>query len=364
MANPATPAGLSFANVNLTDMGADINTVINPYAGFSQMPRMGVENMMPSQVDTAVVGRELVKQSQFTMPEIKRPPVVAYSPSSKSLFVNGAQFAADDDALALQTESRLSMPGVGMPQGGDWIQLDPSAYGQYLNTIKNPGLGKLAKKNFGIGIDNMQMLAGRGLQFLGAEQTGQQIVDAQMGTETTRGDLQKSSPYVRQYSDVKDANTAIDWLVATVAQQGPNILESIGTAAVGFFAGTATGGPLVGAGAALAGLAEKEVFKQSVLAAIKKKAAGEALSAAETKVLREAAGIAGATILTTANNYATGVADIYGEQRDQGQDNRLSALAYAAPYAALESLPEFVLAARLFCSGGIAKQSGKALKDI
>ena len=138
MANPATPAGLSFADVNMGSMGADLNTVLNPYAGFSQMPRSGTENMMPSQVDTAVLGRELVKQSQFTMPEIKRPPVVAYSPSSKSLFVNGAQFAADDDALALQTEALLSKPGVGMPQGGDWVQLDPNAYGQYLNTIKNP----------------------------------------------------------------------------------------------------------------------------------------------------------------------------------------------------------------------------------
>ena len=364
MANPATPAGLSFANVSLGDMGTDMNTVLNPYAGFSQMPRIGVENMMPSQVDTAVLGRELVKQSQFTMPEIKRPPVVAYSPSSKSLFVNGAQFAADDDALALQTEALLSKPGVGMPQGGDWVQLDPNAYGQYLNTIKNPGLGKLAKKNFGIGLDNMQMLAGRGLQFLGAEETGQRIVDAQVGTDTMRGDLQKSSPYIREFSDVKDANTAIDWLVATVAQQGPNILESIATAAAGFAVGSATGGPLAGGGAALAGLAGKETFKQSVLAAIKKKAAGEALSAVETKVLREAAGIAGATLFTTAQNYATGVADIYGEQRDQGQDNRLSALAYAAPYAALESLPEFLLAARLFGAGGLARQTGRALKDI
>jgi hypothetical protein len=364
MANPATPAGLSFADVNMGSMGADLNTVLNPYAGFSQMPRSGTENMMPSQVDTAVLGRELVKQSQFTMPEIKRPPVVAYSPSNKTLFVNGAQFAADDDALALQTETLLSRPGVGMPQGGDWVQLDPSAYGQYLNTIKNPGLGKLAKKNFGIGLDNMQMLAGRGLQFLGAEETGQRIVDAQVGTDTMRGDLQKSSPYIREFSDVKDANTAIDWLVATIAQQGPNILESIATAAAGFAVGTATGGPLAGGGAALAGLAGKETFKQSVLAAIKKKAAGEVLDAVETKLLREAAGIAGATIFTTAQNYATGVADIYGEQRDQGQDNRLSALASAVPYAALESLPEFVLAARLFGTGGIAKQTGRALKDI
>ena len=364
MANPATPAGLSFANVNLGDMGADLNTVLNPYAGFSQMPRSGTENMMPSQVDTAVLGRELVKQSQFTMPEIKRPPVVAYSPSTKSLFVNGAQFAADDDALALQSEARLNMPGVGMPQGGDWVQLDPNSYGQYLSTIKNPGLGKLAKKNFGIGLDNMQMLAGRGLQFLGAEETGQRIVDAQVGTDTMRGDLQKSSPYIREFSDVKDANTAIDWLVATVAQQGPNILESVATAAAGFFVGTAAGGPLAGGGAALAGLAGKETFKQSVLAAIKKKAAGEVLDVAETKILREAAGIAGATIFTTAQNYATGVADIYGEQREQGQDNRLSALAYAVPYAALESLPEFMLASRLFGSGGLARQGGKALRDI
>ena len=164
--------GFSFANTGLGDMGADLNTVLNPYAGFSGMPRTGVDNLMPSQVDTAVLGQQLVKQSQFTMPEMKKPAVVAFSPSQRKLYVNGATFEADNDAAALQTESLLGQPGAGLPQGGDWIQLDPNSYGQYLNTIKNPGLGKLAKKNFGIGIDNMQMLAGRGMQLLGAEEIG------------------------------------------------------------------------------------------------------------------------------------------------------------------------------------------------
>ena len=356
--------GFSFANTGLADMGADLNTVLNPYAGFSGMPRTGVDNLMPSQVDTAVLGQQLVKQSQFTMPEMKKPAVVAFSPSQRKMFVNGAMFEADNDAAALQTESLLGQPGVGLPQGSDWIQLDAGSYGQYLNTIKNPGLGKLAKKNFGIGIDNMQMLAGRGLQLAGAEETGQSIVDQQVK------DLSKTTPYVREFSDVKDANTAIDWLVANFAQQGPNILESIATAAIGFGAGTAAGGPLAGGGAALAGLAGKEVFKQSVAAALKKRAAGEVLSAVETKLLREAAGIAGATAVSFLNNVQTGASDIYGELRDRGADPndvsaKMTALAGSLPYAALESLPEFMLASRLF-GGGKLTHGGTsvAMKDI
>ena len=355
--------GFSFANTGLGDMGADLNTVLNPYAGFSGMPRTGLDNLVPSQVDTAVLGQQLVKQSQFTMPEMKKPAIVAYSPSQRKMFVNGATFEADNDAAALQTESLLGQPGTGLPQG-DWVQLDAGSYGQYLNTIKNPGLGKLAKKNFGIGIDNMQMLAGRGLQLAGAEETGQSIVDQQVK------DLAKTHPYVREFSDVKDASTAIDWLVANFAQQGPNILESIATAAIGFGVGSATGGPLAGGGAALAGLAGKEAFKQSVAAAIKKRAAGEILSAVETKLLREASGIAGATAISFLNNVQTGASDIYGELRDRGADPndvsaKMTALAGSLPYAALESLPEFLLASRLFGGGALTRGgTSTALKDI
>jgi len=354
-------AGLSFESPLYTATGGDLASAMSPYTFLNPAASPGQDALQKGLTDIAAMGANAMRQTQFTMPEMKKPPTIAYSPGRKELFVNGMTFAEDDATKTLQAEQLIGQPGVGLPQGGDWIPLTPQSYGQLTNSIRNPGFSRLAAKNFGIGVDQLQMLAGRGLQFLGAEETGANIVAQQ------EADLAKTLPYQREFSDVKDASTAVDWLVATVAQQGPNILESIGTAAAGFFAGTAAGGPAAGAGAALAGLAGKTAFKQSVMAAIKKKAAGEALDAAENKLLREAAGIAGATIASTAQNYATGVADIYGEQREQGmgaEGGRLASLAGAVPYAALESLPEFLLASRLFGTGGLAGAGGKALRDI
>ena len=170
-------AGLSFANPMLERMG--VGEEPNPYVPYSPTSDIGMGGLAPSAADMAVMGQALVKQSQFTMPEMRQPPSIAFSPSSKQLFVNGITFDADDAATALQSESYLQNPGTGLPRGGDWISLDEQAYGQFLNSIKNPSMGRLASKNFGIGIDNMQMLAGRALQLGGAEKLGGSIVEQQ-----------------------------------------------------------------------------------------------------------------------------------------------------------------------------------------
>ena len=346
-------AGLSFANPMLERMG--VGEEPNPYVPYSPTSDIGMGGLAPSAADMAVMGRALVKQSQFTMPEMRQPPSIAFSPSSKQLFVNGITFDADDAATALQSESYLQNPGTGLPRGGDWVSLDEQAYGQFLNSIKNPSLGRLASKNFGRGVDSMQMLAGRGLQLAGAEETGQRIVEQQAE------DLRKTSPFERRFTDIGSAPNrgVVDWFVANFAQQGPNMIESIATAGAGFLAGTAVGGPAAGATAAFAGLLGKSAFKESIKAAAQKKIAGGVLNAAENKLLREAAGLAGAVAASYAQNLSTGAADIYGELREQGADAsdtdaRLKALAGSIPYAALETLPEFLLAGRLFAGGGRA----------
>jgi hypothetical protein len=341
-------AGLSFANPMLGSMG--VGEEPNPYAPYSPTSSIGAGGLAPSAADMAVMGEALVKQSQFTMPEMRRPPAIAFSPTSKQLFVNGLTFAADDAATALQSESYLRGPGTQLPTGGDWVPLDEQSYGQYLQSIRQPSLGRLASKSFGRGVDTMQSLIGRGMQLAGAEETGGRIVAAQ------EEDLRKTSPFERQFTDIESGRGAVEWFVANFAQQGPNMVESVVTAGLGFLAGTAMGGPAAGAGAALAGLMGKSAFKEAVIAAAKKKAAGEVLNTAENKLLREAAGLAGAVATSYAQNVATGAADIYGELRDQGAnaddiDARLKALAGSVPYAALETLPEFLLAGRIF--GGV-----------
>jgi hypothetical protein len=338
-------AGLSFANPLLDKVS--VGEEPNPYAPYNPTSSIGAGGLAPSAADMAVMGDSLVKQSQFTMPKMTQPPSIAFSPTTQELFVNGITFRADDAASALQSEKYIRGPGTGLPQGGDWVPLDEQAYGQFLQSIRQPSLGRLASKNFGRGVDSMQLLAGRGLQLAGAEQTGGNIVTQQAE------ELRRTSPYERQFTDIESGRGAVEWLVANFAQQGPNMIESIATAGVGMLAGTAAGGPLAGAGGAIAGLMGKSAFKEAVIAAATKKAAGEVLNAAENKLLREAAGLAGAVAASYTQNLATGAADIYGELRDQGADAtdvdaRIKALAGSVPYAALETLPEFLLASRVF----------------
>jgi len=360
----ATKATQSFENPLYTSSGGSLASDMSGYTFLNPAVSTGSDALQQGLADIAAMGARAQQITQFELPQIKRPPAIQYSPSQKKLAVQGVTFDEDDSEMTLRAEALLDQPPVGTLKGGDWVTLTPQAYGQITSGIRNPSLGRLMSKNFGIGVDQLQLLAGRGLQLAGAEQTGQAIVDQQMD------DIRKNLPFRREFSEIDSSRGAIEWLAATVAQQGPNILESIGVAAAGFFAGGAAGGPLGAAGGALAGLAGKTAFKQSVLAALKKQAAGEALDAAETKLLKEAAGIAGATILSVGQNYATGAADIYGEFREQGSgaddtNARLAALSGAVPYAVLESLPEFLLASRLFGRGGISARGGSTnLQDI
>jgi len=345
-------AGLSFANPFMEK--TNVGEPANPYAPFNPSSSIGMGGLGPSLADMAVMGEQLVKQSQFTMPDMARPPAapaIAFSPSKKEVFVNGLTFAVDDASSALQSEGYLRSPSTGLPKGGDWVPLDERAYTQYLDSIRNPSLGRLASKNFGRGVDVMQSLGGRALQLAGAESLGGRIVAQQ------EADLRRTAPYERQFTDIESGRGAVEWLVANFAQQGPNLIESVATAGLGFLAGTAAGGPAAGVAAAFSGLLGKTAWKESVKAALKKQATGEALNAAENKLIREAAGIAGAVATSYTQNLATGAADIYGELREQGADAtdtdaRLKALAGAVPYAALESLPEFLLAGRLFGGAG------------
>jgi len=325
----------------------------------------------------------------------------------------GYTFDADNETEALNSLSKVNSGQRTPLPPGDWKPVALDSYLGHVKQIADPGMWRLASRNFGIGVDNLQLLAGRGLQFAGAEQTGKNIVDQQLK------DLAKTQPYQREFTDIgtkgedlgygiKTADKgAFDWFVANLAQQGPNMIETIVTATVGGLVGSAAGGgPVTGVGGALMALAGKQSFKSAVIAAAKKHAAGEALDAGEEKLLREATGlyasalvknpantlyggrkglmsaeqfaleanapvvigaaktqakVGGAAIATGLQNYATGVADVYGEGVDSGNPDRATAAALGVPYALLESIPEFLLGMRLF--GGVGA-STKALADI
>lgn len=343
-------AGLSFDNP-LAPSGGVPSPVVNPYELRNPASTSGLGGMGDGLADISVMGARAANMfaGMGAGPSRPRGPSIGYSPSLKKFAVQGVTFDEDDAQRALESEQLLGGPPTGLPTG-DWVPLTTQQYGQYLQSIRQPGLGTLASKSFGRGVDVTQMLAGRGLQLAGAEELGGRIVERQME------DLRKTSPYERQFTDIESGSDAIDWLVANAAQQGPNIIESIVTGALGFLAGTvSSGNPLGGAAASVASLIGKESWKNSVKSALAKKAAGKALTENETRVLRNAAGLGMMTAATFGQNMATGAADIYGEFRERGADAndvsaRLMALGGSVPYALLETLPEALFFGRLMGS--------------
>ena len=281
----------------------------------------------------------------------------AYENADGQIFVNGLLFAGDDHSKMLESEQYLNAPEVNTPPpGGGWQTLDRSAYQAEIDSIKDPSRGTLAKKNFGIGVDNLQLLGGYGLELMGAEETGRAVQEQQIK------DLAKNDPYQREFTeDVKSVETGIDWFVANLAQQGPNMIESVATFVLGYAAG---GGQLTGLGTGITAVAGKEAFKKALKTAIKNRTKAKtkgkpfkSLSAADQKILRQTSGISA----VLANNYAIGASDIFGEVKDTDPDNaRLKAFFGAIPYTLLETAPEALLASRLLGgirgSGGIARR--------
>jgi hypothetical protein len=393
-------------------MANELYTAPIPY-GMTNAPSLPTSAPTLDQISSSLATAAAASAPPTITPAPTAPTAaVAYSPSLKAFYVNGRVFEADNETEAANSLSYLNeSQRAPLPQSGDWQPLDTSSYLGHVQKIVDPTMWRQMSRNFGIAVDNTQMLGGALLHFAGAEETGRNVIAQQ------EKDLAKTEVYNRNFTDIGTKQYGVerglfDWFISNLAQQGPNMIESAVTAALGALAGGAAGGgpnPFTAAGGAILALTEKQAFKQSVLAAAKKYSAGEALDAAESKLLREAAGITaaaviknpetralstqvltgaardeaqnlyergvardilqasagkinqaglnqarvgGAALATLGQNYATGVADIYGEMMDAGVEDRAVASALAIPYAALESLPEFLLAGRLFSDIG------------
>ncbi len=285
---------------------------------------------------------------------------VGVNENTGEMFVNGARFHVDDAQSALDSEQWLNRAPSPLPP--EFRPLTPDEYKGYLNGIEDPSFGELISRNFDIGIDNLQKLGGHALQFAGAEETGLKVVNQQLK------DLRANQPFQRVFTeDVDSPEAAIDWFVANLAQQGPNIIFSAVAMIAGALLGGITGAGLfvaLGAGLTRAGTMKALLAQVTKIAA--KRNAGTALSTMETKLLQElAAGSAKAIVQTgrkqaarvggalaggAAGGFAFGVADITGEQHEAGTRNRAAALALAIPYAAFEFIPEAV-ALKFFIKG-------------
>lgn len=334
----------------------------------------------------------------------QRTARLAYSPSQKKFFVGGYTFDDDDDTSAV-VFSKYANQEAPLPEG-DWQEVDPASYAQYVEGIRDPGMFSLMARNFGIGIDEFQQTVGLGLQWAGAEGPGRWLADQE-------SELGKTAIYQRRVEDIDSAGGVLDWMAATIGRFGPNIVESVASAAIGAGIGGAISGPAAPAGApigAVVGFFGKSAVKKKLLDAAKKQLAGQALDVDERKLLLSAAGmtstatnalktryapetfqqflgeglqrgaaqvggqvarraaqVGGAAGLATASNIFQQTGQAYGETMEGGgEGDRLAALGVGTIGGLADTVGEFLLAGRVFSevAGDVAGSLTKRRKAL
>jgi hypothetical protein len=342
-----------FANPMLEAM--NVSDRPDPFAPWTPTSSIGLGGLAPSMADMAVTGERLIRQSQFGLPEMRKPPAanIGLSPTGDRLFVNGFETGVEDYASVLESERYLGGPSAGIPEG--YTPLTQAQYSQYLQDIRDPSLGQLFKRGFESGGQQFTQLIGGALQAAGAEETGAGIV-------TSAGErLRQLAPFQREFTEIDSAGDMVDWFVSTLGTQTPLFLESVATGIAGAALGSATAGPGLGtAGGAIAGFFGKKAFRDKVVEAAAKYRAGQVTKdSAEYALLKNASAVAGGTIASGAGEYILGVGDVYNELREQGANPedasaRLTAAAAGLPYAALSILPEALIVGRILGAGGRA----------
>jgi len=316
----------------------------------------------PGRTSVAGLGPPRRPEPQATLPD-----PVGFDPLTKQVYVNGSIFHADDHQSAIESPEYLKRPITEMP--GNFQPVSPEMYRGYLDRIANPSLGRIIKKNIGIGVDVSQMLAGSALKFVGAEETGQAIVDQQ--TE----DLRFNQPYQRTFTEdaLGSPGGAGEWFVANAAQLAPLMIEMMLASFVGGFAGggVALAGGVRGATKGIGLLTKAGRKRTAVLArqAMRKQAKGEVLErgSAHHTALRTVGRANGARMGALAASYGVAVGDIYQEISEAGNyDNaiqaRLATALFAVPYAYAELAPAQLALTQAFKAAGKGFKTGGRLK--
>ena len=358
-------AGLkSFGSSTLSAM--DLEPLGNPY---DVAPDIGMGNLLGRKESLTNEADSVFNQamSQFSMPEMKRPaptgPNVLFDPSANKMFVNGSLFDLDDADAAVKSKGFLDGPRQEAPSG-NWQRVTPDEYGRYYKSITDPTLGRRFAENFDTGMANLRSLFGAGAVLLGADEYGLGVM------ERAEEDIRKNSPFSGEFTEIGLGDEdlgPVEWFVGVLGAQGPMLLETIAAAGIGFALGSATAGPGLGSAAGtVGGLFGKTAFKKAVKEAAEEyatikakdgKAAAKAfLKTDKGKTLKRASGAAGAVGLSYTNNFGIASSDVYSELLESGVDvndfnAKMTALTAAVPYALLDTIPEFVVGAKLF--GGL-----------
>jgi hypothetical protein len=267
---------------------------------------------------------------------------LAYSPSTKQFFVGGYTFDDDNDTAAVAL-SKYANQEAPLPEG-DWQEIDPASYAQYVEGIRSPGFFQQIANNFDIGLDEAQQTLGYGLMFAGATETGARLADQS-------ADLAKTQIYQRNIENIGE-NGVLDWVAATIGRLGPNIIESVITAGIGAGIGSAAT-PAGTAGGAVLGFFGKSAVKKALYEAAKKHYTGQALDAAEKKLLLSSAGMLNAASNAAKTKLAPGAFNQFMEEGLQaGAENVARRVAARAPTE--------IGAAGLSLASNVFQQTGQA----
>ena len=333
-----------------------------------------------------------------------KPYRVYYNPRSRQFLVDGALYDVDD-ITGLMGQARADLSGPPKrpptPAAKGWRGVDTDVFlERSLPIIGERGIGTIASKGFGRGVDILQQLGGRAVQATqipGIADWGRGVAEDQAEQ------LRRTQYYATGLGDIEGAGDFGRWVVGALAEQAPMILATAGIgwqasilAKAAHTANVARGAkatadavkaarasPTVQAavragsdalrqttakaatqafkganryermGAAFARLSGNKEFARRAKAAATKRMRGEVLDAAEAKVLSQAARITGAGFGLLGAQYGMGVGDIYGEVVESNTPGTTrfgaSALAFAAaaPYAAIGATGEGVVARQL-----------------
>ncbi len=259
----------------------------------------GLGGLGTTMADVQVAFEQVVNQpapdyTTMRAPQAPAGPAVYFDQARNLFSVNGYAFDAEDYNSAVQSRALLDAEPAQPPAGGTWTRIGTGMFEQYLASIEDPTLGTRFGRSFDIGVQNLKTLGGAGLQFLGAEETGAGVVNR------ASEELQRLSPFQVSAAEVASGELgAIEYAVSVLGQQGPNILESIGTALVGAAAGgVASGNPIGAAVGSFGALLSKSALKGAAREAAEAYARGAA-STAQKKLLARIGGAAAATAVTT-----------------------------------------------------------------
>ena len=322
-------------------MANPLDPTFSPFTSGLAAPPLPTAEDYATQIRQAGLAQ---RQGFVQEPELPtgRTARLAYSPSTKQFFVGGYTFDDDNDTAAVAL-SKYANQEAPLPEG-DWQEIDPASYAQYVEGIRSPGFFQQIANNFDIGLDEAQQTLGYGLMFAGATETGARLADQS-------ADLAKTQIYQRNIENIGE-NGVLDWVAATIGRLGPNIIESVITAGAGAAIGSAAT-PAGTAGGAVLGFFGKSAVKKALYEAAKKHFKGQALDAAEKKLLLSSAGMLNAASNAAKTKLAPGA---FNQFMEEG----LQAGAEAVAKRVAARAPTEIGAAGLSLASNVFQQTGQA----